>query len=149
MNAQSSSATRRVLKRSALILTPILLFAGWFLLGQPGFGGVLAYAKASDNTDCIVTQTCNGSWGEPYSVGFYSRAPGGIWNWQYIDHEADHWCSCRMEIDVAKNEVKIFNGEHFERSVQLHADDRRPEQKPPHLPPALSGQLVLSLQQKP
>ena len=136
MSTSTSSPKRHRLKPLGLILLPLLLAAAWILLGQPGFSGVLAQARAGDNTECVVTQQCNGSMGEPYTVSFYSRSPGGIWNWQYIDHEADHWSTCCMEINAAKNQVKIYNGDKLERVLLLHPDDRWPEQRPPYLPAA-------------
>ena len=110
-----------------------VLGGGWLLLGKPGGSGVLDYQKAADGTECLVTQSWNGSPGEPYTVGFYTRQPGQDWCWQYIDHEAYRWHTCRMEIQASRNEVIVFNEKGPQRTLELRPVD--PDAgRPPYLP---------------
>ncbi|WP_035605600.1 hypothetical protein [Haloferula sp. BvORR071] len=140
MKPARPSPRRRVFKWLAVIILPLVLFFGWVVLGQPGPSGVLAYSKATDGTECVVTQKWNG-WmnGEPYTVSFYTRGPDGRWHWQYIDHEVGRWFHCRLEIDAPRNEVRVYCGYSLAKTVQLHPDNDWPEQKPPFLPRALQS----------
>lgn len=136
MNASKpSSPPRRTLKWLGIAAAPFILGFAWLVLGQPGPSGILDYRKAADGTECLVTQSWNG-WlnGEPYTIGFYSRAPGKDWVWQYIDHEASRWFSCRMEIAEERNEVRIYTGTKLQRTLRLHP---APLHEAPATPPFL------------
>ncbi len=137
MNAPNpSSPLRRALKWPVIVAAPFVLGFAWLVLGEPGTSGVLDYRRAADGTECLVTQSWNGWFnGEPYTIGFYSRAPGKDWVWQYIDHEAGRWFRCRMEIEENKNEVRVYSGASLQRTLQLHPDPLfEAPVKPPYLP---------------
>ena len=116
----------------------VLLFAGagalWLVILQPGKGGVLAHSTAPDGTEFVVTQSWNGwdNGGEPYTVSFYSRKPGGPWLWQYLDHEARRWPDCRLQHEPGTRSVKVFSGGQLKQTIDLDWPFQH-EQSPPYL----------------
>lgn len=127
----------RILLRALGCLVAVLLagVAGFYLLlVQPGRGGILARATAGDGTELLVTQSWNGwgNGGEPYTVSFYSRKPGGPWLWQYLDHEARRWPDCRLEIVPGSRAVRVSSSGELKRTIDLDAPHQL-ERTPPFL----------------
>ncbi|WP_193214608.1 hypothetical protein [Luteolibacter marinus] len=102
------------------------------MLVQPGTDDVLARVTLADGTECLVTQSWNGwdNGGEPYTVDFYSRKPGGPWLWQYLDHEARRWGSCRIVPGPAEHSVKVFGDGELRGDLDLNWPYQH-EQDPP------------------
>ena len=90
------------------ILTAALILAGslFLMIVQPGGDGVQAHLKLDDGSEYMVKQRCNWS-AEPYTVGFYMRAPGQKWGWCYVDHEADRWRGVTLTHDTARDVIVI------------------------------------------
>ena len=99
----------------------ILGGAGLFYTAvQPGGSGVLASLRLPDGSEYMVTQRCNWSPGEPYTVAFYMRAANGPWGWCYIDHEADRWDKVAMAYDATSDTITVT-----ERGAWCAALDRK------------------------
>ena len=88
----------------ALIIGCAALFCA---LVKPGGSGVLASLRLPDGSEYMVTQRCNWSPGEPYTVAFYMRAANGPWGWCYIDHEADRWHNVAMTYDATSDTIAV------------------------------------------
>lgn len=136
MNLSRSSRSRIVVRVLAAFLILSVLAAGGFylLLVQPGKGGVLARSATPDGTELLVTQEWNG-WdigGEPYTVSFYSKKPGGPWLWQYLDHEARRWPDCRLQHDPGSRSVQVFSGGQLKETIDLDWPHQH-ERTPPYL----------------
>lgn len=54
----------------------------------PGGGGVVERVATRDGVELMLVQRDGG---EPYSVDFYFRKPGGDWGWFYYEHEDTRW----------------------------------------------------------
>ncbi|HET6407471.1 MAG TPA: hypothetical protein VFG14_06285 [Chthoniobacteraceae bacterium] len=102
---------------SALIIGCGALF---YTAAQPGGSGVLASMRLSDGSEYMVTQQCNWSPGEPYTVAFYMRTANGPWGWCYIDHEADRWNHVAMAYDATVDTITVT-----ERGIWQAALDRK------------------------
>ena len=87
---------------------------------QPGGSGVLASLRLPDGSEYMVTQRCNWSPGEPYTIAFYMRAANGPWGWCYIDHEADRWHNVAMAYDATSDTITVT-----ERGTWQAALDRK------------------------
>lgn len=138
MNSKPKPLFLRVLLW-AVGIAALLAAIFYLLIVQPGPGGVLAYEKALDGSDLLVTQKWNGwgNGGEAYTISYYSRLPGGPWMWQYIDHEAGRWRDCRIERDDALNQLRVLSNGELKRVVEIHPTFYLHEGTPPYLPDSL------------
>lgn len=84
----------------------LLVVTAVIVVLQPGGSGVVASLRLADGSEYMVTQRCNWS-GEPYTVAFYMRSPGGKWGWCYIDHQADRWRDVAMTYDTTTEVVTV------------------------------------------
>src|SRR3954466_7624940 len=98
----------------------LLAIAAFVVVIQPGSSGVLASLRLADGSEYMVTQRCNWSPGEPYTVAFYMRAANGPWGWCYIDHEADRWHNVAMAYDATSDTITVT-----ERGTWQAALDRK------------------------
>ena len=131
----NSPITLRWLAACGLLAATAVAAFYWMLI-QPGRGGVLARSTSPDGTECLVAQTWNGwdNGGEPYTVSFYSRQAGGPWRWQYLDHEARRWPDCRLDFRASDRSVRVVSGEKLKQVIDLDAAFQ-PERTPPYLAP--------------
>lgn len=99
---------------------------------RPFQGGVVAYATGPDGTQCVVSQSWNGSLAEWYIVRLHARKPGCPWTWYYIDHEASHWSSCKLRFSSDGKTLHLSGGDKQPRSFDLTQDEA--STPPPYLP---------------
>ena len=136
MTKARSTRSRNLLRVLGYLVAVLLIgTAGFYLLlVQPGKGGILARATAGDGTELLVTQSWNGwdNGGEPYTVSFYSREPGGTWLWQYLDHEARRWPDCRLEFVAGSRSVRVSSAGELKQTIDLDAPHKT-ERTPPYL----------------
>ena len=90
----------------------------------PGGDATLAELTSAEGRDFKVVQKHNGSFAEPYTLGFYHRANGGEWKWKYLDHEATRWSEATIVWDDAKHCVDIYrNGDLFKEFPIAELDE--------------------------
>ena len=84
----------------------VIITGAFLAIVQPGGSGTLATLTLSDGSQYMVTQRCNWS-GEPYTVSFYMKPPGGQWGWCYIDHQANRWRDVALTYDNTGDVVTV------------------------------------------
>ena len=123
--------SRRIRTLLAVAILPGLvgtvLGANYWLASRPGQKGLLCAGYSPTGREYCVVQSFK-CWLEPYQVSFYIRDPGGLWHWNYLEHEDTGWRTADVEFHQDRAVISR-NGKPF-RTVELAQDAMQPEQIP-------------------
>ena len=75
---------------------------------------IIAQTATPEGAQFVLTKSRNEGFlggGEPYTVAFWFKTPGGPWHWCYVDHEGTYWWGGRIETDSKANQIKAIRGD--------------------------------------
>lgn len=143
---RKSGTTGRIVWGSVAGLSsiPVLalsaLLIGLIAANFPFTSGVIAHSFNPNGDEACIVQTFTGA---EYRVSLYARHAGQAWIWNYLAHEDDRWCDCRMEF--SGDELRIYTGSTLRKAISV-AEATAPKQLEYQMPADYSPDQILARQ---